>query len=340
MKNSRDILSYQDICDKDNYVTAEKVRNVFLGMGMNHETLLAVFRQHNEDYEKQVGKIKSLRSYWKYCIVYKHLEEFIKQRYKVSDIALKELAPAFITDFELFLRTEKNHCNNTVWSYMMPFRSIIFMAINNGWLQRDPFYAYSITKEETKRGFLSKEEINLLIKGTFKKPSYTLIRDLFIFCTFTGLSWTDMANLTKENLQTSFDGHLWIKTNRQKTGTESNIRLLDVAKHIIEKYDGMTDDNKLLPVPCYVNCKNSIKVIAKKCGIEKNVTWHMSRHTYATTVCLSNDVPIETLSKMLGHRSIRTTQIYAKITAEKVSRDMEKLSKQIAQMESFICQAI
>lgn len=332
--------AYQDICDKENYVTAEKVRNVFLGMGMNHETLLAVFRQHNEDYEKQVGKIKSLRSYWKYCIVYKHLEEFIKQRYKVSDIALKELAPAFITDFELFLRTEKNHCNNTVWSYMMPFRSIIFMAINNGWLQRDPFYAYSITKEETKRGFLSKEEINLLIKGTFKKPSYTLIRDLFIFCTFTGLSWTDMANLTKENLQTSFDGHLWIKTNRQKTGTESNIRLLDVAKHIIEKYDGMTDDNKLLPVPCYVNCKNSIKVIAKKCGIEKNVTWHMSRHTYATTVCLSNDVPIETLSKMLGHRSIRTTQIYAKITAEKVSRDMEKLSKQIAQMESFICQAI
>lgn len=332
--------AYQDICDKDNYVTAEKVRNVFLGIGMNHETLLAVFRQHNEDYEKQVGKIKSLRSYWKYCIVYKHLEEFIKQRYKVSDIALKELAPAFITDFELFLRTEKNHCNNTVWSYMMPFRSIIFMAINNGWLQRDPFYAYSITKEETKRGFLSKEEINLLIKGTFKKPSYTLIRDLFIFCTFTGLSWTDMANLTKENLQTSFDGHLWIKTNRQKTGTESNIRLLDVAKHIIEKYDGMTDDNKLLPVPCYVNCKNSIKVIAKKCGIEKNVTWHMSRHTYATTVCLSNDVPIETLSKMLGHRSIRTTQIYAKITAEKVSRDMEKLSKQIAQMESFICQAI
>ena len=332
--------AYQDICDKDNYVTAEKVRNAFLGMGMSHETLLAVFRQHNEDYEKQVGKIKSLRTYWKYCTVYKHLEEFIKQRYKVSDIALKELTPAFITDFELFLRTEKNHCNNTVWSYMMPFRSVIFMSINNGWLQRDPFFAYSITKEETKRGFLSKEEINLLIKGTFKKTSYTLIRDLFIFCTFTGLSWTDMAHLTKENLQISFDGHLWIKTYRQKTGTESNIRLLDVAKHIIEKYDGMAENDKLLPVPCYENCKNSIKVIAKKCGIEKNLTWHMSRHTYATTVCLSNDVPIETLSKMLGHRSIRTTQIYAKITAEKVSRDMEKLSKQIEQMESFICQAI
>lgn len=332
--------AYQDICDKDNYVTAEKVRNAFLGMGMNHETLLAVFRQHNEDYAKQVGKIKSQRSYWKYCTVYNHLSEFIRQRYKVSDIALKELAPAFITDFELFLRTEKNHCTNTIWSYMMPFKRIIYMSINNGWLQRDPFYAYSITKEETKRGFLSKEEIKRLIEGSFKKKSYELIRDLFIFCCFTGLSWTDMANLTKENLQTSFDGHLWIKTNRQKTGTETNIRLLEVPLRIIRKYEGCAEDGKLLPVPCYPNCKNGIKVIAKKCGIEKNVTWHTSRHSFATTVCLSNDMPIETLSKMLGHRSIRTTQIYAKITAEKVSNDMEKLSQVLAPMENFICQAI
>lgn len=332
--------AYQDICDKDNYVTAEKVRNAFLGMGMNHETLLAVFRQHNEDYAKQVGKIKSQRSCWKYCTVYNHLSEFIRQRYKVSDIALKELAPAFITDFELFLRTEKNHCTNTIWSYMMPFKRIIYMSINNGWLQRDPFYAYSITKEETKRGFLSKEEIKMLIEGSFKKKSYELIRDLFIFCCFTGLSWTDMANLTKENLQTSFDGHLWIKTNRQKTGTETNLRLLEVPLRIIKKYEGCSEDGKLLPVPCYPNCKNGIKVIAKKCGIEKNVTWHMSRHSFATTVCLSNDMPIETLSKMLGHRSIRTTQIYAKITAEKVSNDMEKLSQALAPMENFICQAI
>lgn len=173
--------AYQEICDRDNYVTAEKVRNAFLGIGMKHETLLAVFSQHNEDYAKQVGKIKSERSYWKYCTVYNHLSEFIKQRYKVSDIALKELTPAFITDFELFLRTEKGHCTNTVWLYMMPLRRIIYMAINNGWLQRDPFYGYSITKEETKRGFLTKEEITQLINGTFKKKSYELIRDLFIF---------------------------------------------------------------------------------------------------------------------------------------------------------------
>ena len=332
--------AYQEISDKDNYVTAEKVRNAFLGMGQNHKTLLAVFRQHNEDYAKQVGKMKSQRSYWKYCPAYNHLSEFIKQRYKMSDIALKELTPAFITDFELFLRIEKNHCTNTIWSYMMPLKRMVYMSINNGWLQRDPFYAYSISPEPTKRGFLTKEEIALLINGKFKKQSYELIRDLFIFCTFTGLTFIDMYNLTTGNLQTSFDGHLWIKTNRQKTGVESDIRLLDVPLRIIRKYEGMAEGDKLLPVPCYANCKYGLKVIAKKCGIEKNVTWHMSRHSYATTVCLSNDVPIETLSKMLGHRSIRTTQIYAKITGEKISRDMELLSQKIESMEKFICQTI
>ncbi len=332
--------AYQEISDKDNYVTAEKVRNAFLGMGQNHKTLLAVFRQHNEDYAKQVGKMKSQRSYWKYCTAYNHLSEFIKQRYKMSDIALKELTPAFITDFELFLRIEKNHCTNTIWSYMMPLKRMVYMSINNGWLQRDPFYAYSISPEPTKRGFLTKEEIALLINGKFKKQSYELIRDLFIFCTFTGLTFIDMYNLTTGNLQTSFDGHLWIKTNRQKTGVESDIRLLDVPLRIIRKYEGMAEGDKLLPVPCYANCKYGLKVIAKKCGIEKNVTWHMSRHSYATTVCLSNDVPIETLSKMLGHRSIRTTQIYAKITGEKISRDMELLSQKIESMEKFICQTI
>lgn len=190
---------------------------------MNHETLLAVFRQHNEDYKKQVGKLKSLRCYWKYCVVYKHLAEFIEKRYKVSDIALKELILAFITDFELFLKLEKNHRNNTFCSYMMPFRKIIFTVVNNSLLQRDPFFAYSITKEENKRGFPTKDEIRKLINREFKKPSYTLIGDLFIFCTFTGLSWTDMANLTKANLQISFDGHLWVNINCQKTDVETNI---------------------------------------------------------------------------------------------------------------------
>lgn len=332
--------AYQEVVDADGFVTAEKVRNAYLGMGMNHKTLLAVFRQHNEDYLKQVGKMKSERSYLKYGIVYKHLEEFIRQRYRMSDIALKELAPAFITDFEIFLRTEKGLCTNTIWTYMMPFKAIIYMAINNGWLQRDPFYAYSITKEDTERGFLTREDIDKMIGTTFKKKSYEVIRDLFVFCCFTGLTWIDMRNLTEQNLQTAFDGHLWIKTRRQKTGVESDIRLLDVPLHILEKYKGLGKDGRVLPVADYNTCRHALKRVAALSGIEKNVTWHQARHTYATTICLSNDVPIETVSKMLGHKSIRTTQIYAKITGEKISRDVERLSEKLESMQSVICNSI
>jgi integrase len=149
-----------------------------------------------------------------------------------------------------------------------------------------------------------------------------------------------MYNLTNDNVQISFDGHLWVKTKRQKTGAEINIRLLDTAKHIIEKYAGMANGNKLLPVPCYANCRHGIKSIAKMCGINKNICWHQSRHSYATTICLSNGVPIETLSELMGHTSIRTTQIYAKIVSQKISNDMENLSKQIESMENLICNLI
>ena len=270
--------AYQEVVDSDSYVTAEKVRNVYLGMGMTHKTLLAVFRQHNEDYLKQVGKMKSERSYLKYGIVYKHLEEFIRQRYKVSDIALKELAPAFITDFEIFLRTEKGLCTNTIWTYMMPFKAVIYMAINNGWLQRDPFYAYSITKEDTERGFLTREDIGKMIATTFKRKSYEVIRDLFVFCCFTGLTWIDMRNLTEQHLQTAFDGHLWIKTKRQKTGVESDIRLLDVPLHILEKYKGLGKDGHVLPVADYNTCRAALKRVAALSGIDKNVTWHCFSH--------------------------------------------------------------
>ena len=332
--------AYQDVFDRDTYVTAEKVRNEYLGMGMNHKTLLAVFRQHNEDYAKLVGKMKSQRSYWKYCVVYKHLSEFIKTRYKVEDIALKELAPAFITDFELFLRVEKGHCTNTVWSYMMPFRSIIFTAINNGWLQRDPFYAYHITKEETKRGYLTKEEITQMINCSFKRKNYELIRDLFIFSVFTGLAYADVKALTTDRLQTFFDGNLWIITRRRKTNTESNIRLLDVPKRIIEKYKGLSKDDHVFPVPSNGRCNTILKELGRQCGFKIRLTYHVARHTNATTVLLSHGVPIETVSRLLGHTDLKTTQIYARITNQKISSDMEILSHKLEKMEKEICDAI
>ena len=313
-----------------------KLKNAFLGLEHRYHTLMQVFRQHNEDYEKQVeAGMKAKGTLLKYRTVYKHMQEFLDIRYHVKDIALKELTPAFISDFEMFLRTDKHCCTNTVWLYVCPLRTMVFIAINNEWLTRDPFREYEIKKEETTRSFLTKDEIRLLMEGKLKNAKQELYRDLYLFCAFTGLSFADMRNLTEENIRTYFDEHEWININRQKTGVVSNIRLLDIANRIIGKYRGLCGDGRIFPVPHYNTCLAGIRAVAKRCGITKHITWHQSRHTAATTIFLSNGVPIETVSSMLGHKSIKTTQIYAKITKEKLNQDMENLAARLNGVEEF-----
>ena len=327
---------YQEIMERDNFVTAEKVKNAFLGLEHRYHTLMQVFRQHNEDYEKQVeAGMKAKGTLLKYRTVYKHMQEFLDIRYHVKDIALKELTPAFISDFEMFLRTDKHCCTNTVWLYVCPLRTMVFIAINNEWLTRDPFREYEIKKEETTRSFLTKDEIRLLMEGKLKNAKQELYRDLYLFCAFTGLSFADMRNLTEENNRTYFDEHEWINITRQKTGVVSNFRLLDIANRIIGKYRGLCGDGRIFPVPHYNTCLAGIRAVAKRCGITKHITWHQSRHTAATTIFLSNGVPIETVSSMLGHKSIKTTQIYAKITKEKLNQDMENLAARLNGVEEF-----
>ena len=332
---------YREIMDRDNYVTAEKVKNAFLGLEHRCRTLLQVFKQHNEDYEKMYeAGMKAKATLLKYQCVYRHLEEFIYQRYHVRDIALKELTPAFISDFDIFLRTEKNCCTNTVWLYLCPLRTMVSIAISNEWLSRDPFRDYEIKKEQTTRYFLTKDEIRQLMDGKLKNAKQELYRDLFVFCIFTGLSFSDMRNLSEENIRTYFDEHLWISINRQKTGVQSNIRLLDIPKKILEKYRGLREDGKIFSVPHYMTCLYGIRAVAKRCGITKHLTWHMSRHTMATEICLTNGVPIETVSSILGHKNITTTQIYAKITKEKLNQDMENLSTRLGNIEEYVANAL
>ncbi|MFR9539428.1 MAG: site-specific integrase, partial [Rikenellaceae bacterium] len=202
---------YQEIMDRDNYVSAEKVKNAFLGLEHRQYTLMKVYEQFVEDYEKLAeAGMKSKKTLQTYKLVYKHLKRFLQTRYKVSDIALKELMPAFISDFDMYLRVERGCCNNTVWIYVGPLRTMISVAMNNGWLVRDPFREYEIRKEDTERGFLTKEEINLLINGKLKNSKQEYIRDLFLFCTFTGLSFADMRNLSEENIRCYFDDNPWI----------------------------------------------------------------------------------------------------------------------------------
>ena len=332
---------YREIMDRDNYVTAEKVKNAFLGLEHRCRTLLQVFKQHNEDYEKMYeAGMKAKATLLKYQCVYRHLEEFIYQRYHVKDIALKELTPAFISDFDIFLRTEKNCCTNTVWLYLCPLRTMVSIAISNEWLSRDPFRDYEVKKEQTTRYFLTKDEIRQLMDGKLKNAKQELYRDLFVFCIFTGLSFSDMRNLSEENIRTYFDEHLWISINRQKTGVQSNIRLLDIPKKILEKYRGLREDGKIFSVPHYMTCLYGIRAVAKRCGITKHLTWHMSRHTMATEICLTNGVPIETVSSILGHKNITTTQIYAKITKEKLNQDMENLSTRLGNIEEYVANTL
>ena len=329
--------NYQEIMDRDSFVTAEKVKNAFLGLEYRSQTLMKVYRQFNEDYEKLYkAGMRSRSSYRKYLCVYRHLLEFLNTRFHVNDIALKELTPAFISDIEAFLRTDKHICENSLSIYILPLRSMVFKAMDNGWLTRDPFREYKVPKVDTTRGFLTKEEIHLLMNVELKRKTMQLIRDLYLFCCFTGLAFADLKNLKEEHIQTFFDDSEWIVINRQKTGVRATIKLLDYPKSIMEKYRGLCADGRIFPVPCYSDCRGILLRIAKRCGITKHLTWHMSRHTMATEICLTNGVPIETVSSILGHKNIKTTQIYAKITKEKLNKDMDKLSLQLNHIDEYM----
>lgn len=327
---------YQEILDRDNYVNAEKVKNALLGLEHRQHTFMKVYEQFLDDYEKQTKTgMKSPKTLNKYDCVFRHLKAFLQHRYKITDIALKELTPAFITDFDMYLRVERGCCNNSIWVYTSTLRTMVYIAMNNGWLLKDPFREYVPLKDETEREFFTKEEINMLITGKLKNKKQEYYRDMFLFCTFTGLSFADMKNLSEDNIRNYFDDNLWIHIQRQKTGVESNIRLLDIPKRIIEKYRGTGKDGKIFDVPLYTTCLYGIRQVAKRCGITKHFGWHSSRHSAATTVLLSNGVPIETVSSILGHKNITTTQVYAKITKEKVNRDMENLSMNLANIAEY-----
>ncbi len=331
---------YQELMQADGYVTAAKLKDAYLGIGVKQETLLKLFEQHNAEFAKKVGHSRAKGTFHRYITVCKHLHEFIPYTYKREDIPLKELNLTFINDFEYFLRTEKKCRTNTVWGYMIVLKHIVSIARNDGRLPFNPFAGYINSPESVDRGYLTKAEIQTLIDVPMKNAYYELVRDMFVFSVFTGLAYSDVKNLTTDNLQTFFDGNLWIITRRKKTNTESNIRLLDVPRKIIEKYRGLARDNKVFPIPSNTTCNKILKEIGRQCGFKTRLSTHVARHTNATTVLLSNGVPIETVSRLLGHTNIKTTQIYAKITNQKISQDMETLSHKLEDMEKNICSAI
>ena len=329
---------YKEIVERDNFVTAEKVKNAFLGLEFRQHTLMTTFSQWIEDYKKQVaGGLKAQKTLDKYNAVYKHVGSFMQFHYHVSDMALKEIMPSFISDFEIYLKTEKHFVHNTANIYVKPIMMLMHRAHENGWVARYPFGEYKIGKAEVEKGFLTKDELQALMNIPQLNAKRSLVRDLFVFCCFTGLAYVDLKNLKKENIvKNPVDGSLWIRTHRQKTGVAENVKLMPVPLAILKKYKGLCDDGHVFSVPQFQSACLMLNTIAKMCGIQKHLTWHMSRHTMATVVCLANGMPLEVVSSVLGHKSIESTQIYARITQEKLGCEIDTLASKLAKIEQFV----
>jgi site-specific recombinase XerD len=323
------ILDIQmELIHKNQELNIENFKIKLFGLEEKQRMLVPIFQDHNNKIKELVGKEYALGTLERYTTSLKHTIEFLEWKYKVSDIDITKINHAFITDYEFYLRSVRNCANNTAVKYIKNFNKIIKICLSNDWLDKNPFANYKSKVREVERTYLSEEEIQSIIEKDFKTERLSLVRDIFLFSCFTGLAYIDVKNLTKSHISIGIDGDKWIFTHRQKTESASKIPILPVTQMIIDKYENhpqSNNENKLLPILSNQKMNAYLKEIAGVCEIEKELTFHIARHTFATTVTLTNGVPIETVSKMLGHKNIQTTQHYAKILDKKVSEDMKIL---------------
>ena len=254
-------------------------------------------------------------------------------KYNITDIDITKIDHAFVTDYEFYLRTVRNCANNTAVKYLKNFNKIIKICLANHWLDKNPFANYKSKVKEVDRVYLTEEEIQQIINKDFGIDRLSVVRDIFLFSCFTGLAYIDVKNLTTSHISIGIDGEKWIFTHRQKTESASKIPILPVTQMIIDKYANHPqagNQDKLLPILSNQKMNAYLKEIAGVCNINKELTFHIARHTFATTVTLTNGVPIESVSKMLGHKNLRTTQHYAKVLDKKVSEDMKILKEKFS----------
>lgn len=326
---------YYDIVREHGYATSEMVMNAYNGVMAKEESLIPIYEEFLEETKGLVGIQKSQKTYEKYERCFRRLKEFMKAKYNRTDIPLRELKPIFLVDFEVFLATKKGCSTNTIYKFLQLLRMPILKAQRMGINFPDPYLGYKMKKESVDRGYLTEDEVIAIATHPISVERLDQIRDIFIFACYTGLAYADMANLKQENIQKMFDGKMWIVTHRQKTKTNVNVPLLPMAQKILEKYQRESIDKDVCILPMISNQKTNayLKEIAAICGIEKNLTFHLARHTFATTMTLGEGVPIESVSKMLGHTNISTTQIYARITNDKISKDMDALSRNLGALD-------
>lgn len=318
---------YQELYAVKTTVSAEMVKNILLGMAFGQETLLAYFQKYNENFEKRVGVNRKKITLDSYRYTMNKVTAFINEKYKLSDIPFTALDRSFIDKYDLYLRIECKIELGTIVLLTTRLGTIIKHAIADGIITADPFVGYVAQRPIRRQKYLTKKELDKLMNTPLTCPKHYLIRDMFLFSCYTGMSFSDICELTEDKLSKAADGTVWIRNKREKTGVEYEIPLMELPFQIIERYRGIASNGRLLPMYDNNQTNRSLKQIAETCGISKRVTYHSARHTYASEITLSQGVPIETVSKMLGHTRITTTQIYAKITDEKIDEDMKALDE-------------
>ena len=318
---------YKEIVSLKGKVTATELKNACQGISSAQDTLLSIYREHNEAYLKRIGVNRAEGTYLNYISSYLCLERYIKYKYHVSDLSFRQLDFSFIENYDFYMRIDCKYVSHTVLQKMTHLRKMMKIAIRKKIISHDPFVGYVPERPKTCQRYVPDDEFEKLMNMPLKSSALNLTRDMFVFASFTGLSYIDLYNLTNNQIVTGYDGSLWLNVARHKNENISKIPLLDVALQLIEKYKGTGSGDKVFPVKTGNNMNIQLKTIAKLFGIERRLTFHMSRHTFATETCLTQGVPIETVSRMMGHKSLSTTQIYAKVTQNKVNEEMKALSE-------------
>ena len=317
-----------ELLDRGFIITAELLRDAYFDKveSLKEKTLFEVFEEHNQEQEKQVGNGVSKATYWISVYTVRLLKEFVQQKYKREDLYLRELNLNFIQSFHSFLRIDKGMAQNSSTKHLKLLKKIVNLAVANSYMTTNPFITYKIEREPVEIDFLDEEELRKIINFDTPLPRLERAKDMFLFGCFTGLSYIDIKTLAPEHFEKDSTGRIWIKKRRVKTGVLSRIPLLPIAKLILDKYKG---GEKLLPIQDPADINKYLKDIAILCDIKKRITFHTSRHTFASTVTLANNISLEVVSKMLGHTNTRMTTHYAKLIDKCIGEQMDKL------METF-----
>ena len=340
IENAR-IKLHQIFCELEEQnqpITARLLQEIFFGQDKEPEairTLIGTMQEHNDQCRALVGKDYALITVRRYESCKRYLAELIRQKYGKDDLPLAEVNGELVRAFEFYLKTEKNCQQNTVIRYMKCLKKIINLALANEWIEKNPFAGIKFHEKEVVCEFLTMDELMIIYQKEFALPRLALVRDVFIFAAFTGLVFIDVQQLAAEHIVQDNNGHYWIRKTRQKTNNMCNIPLLDIPLVILKKYENHPTCIKrgvLLPVPCNQNMNSYLKEIADVCGIQKHLSTHVARHSYATSVCLANGVSIENVAKMLGHSNIKMTQHYAKVLDSSILKDMMNVKSAIVNL--------